>query len=153
VYNIHFRKTVKVDIYDDDGDFDDGALARLDHNFRCWRTNNERAIDPRLYEMLSRIYDHFGKRRIELVSGFRFQRKESSRHFHGAAADIRISGVSTRALYDYARSLDSGGMGIGMYPRGGFVHVDFRAPGEGSYRWVDKSPRGSARIKKYRGPI
>jgi hypothetical protein len=28
-------------------------------------------------------------------------------------------------------------MGIGKYPRGGFVHIDFRAPGEPSYRWTD----------------
>lgn len=150
LYNVHFRKTVTVNIYDSDGDFDDAALARLDRNFRCWRTNNERAVDPRLYEMLSRIYDHFGGKRIELVSGFRFQRNESSRHFHGSAADIRVSGISTRALYDYARSLDLGGMGIGIYPKQGFIHLDYRAPGEPSYRWTDTSPPGSARISTWR---
>jgi hypothetical protein len=30
-------------------------------------------------------------------------------------------------------------MGIGLYPTSGFIHVDFRAPGEPSYRWVDHS--------------
>lgn len=150
LYNVHFRKTVNVNIYDADGDFDDAALAKLDNNFRCWRTGNERAVDPRLYEMLSRIYDHFGKKRIELVSGFRYQRNESSRHFHGSASDIRISGVTTRQLYNYARSLDVGGMGIGIYPKSGFVHMDFRAPGVKSYRWTDTSPKGSARIRRWK---
>ncbi len=150
LYNVHHRRTVNVNIYDADGDFDDDALAKLDHNFRCWRTGNERAVDPRLYEMLSRVYDRFGKKRIELVSGFRFQRNESSRHFHGSAADIRVSGVTTRQLYNFVRSLDVGGMGVGIYPRSGFVHMDFRAPGDKSYRWTDTSPRGSARIRAWR---
>ena len=38
-------------------------------------------------------------------------------------------------------SLDTGGMGLGIYPRAGFVHVDMRP--EASYRWVDYSPPGS----------
>ena len=35
-------------------------------------------------------------------------------------------------------------MGIGLYPRDGFVHIDFRAPGQPSYRWTDRS-RGASR--------
>jgi hypothetical protein len=34
-------------------------------------------------------------------------------------------------------AFDRGGMGIGRYPRNNFVHIDFRAPGEPSYRWTD----------------
>lgn len=123
-----------------DGDiFDDKALAALDHIFRCKRTGEFRAVDPRLYQTLSVISDHFGGKRIELVSGFRFQREEGSRHYHASAMDIRVPGVSIRELRDFAASLDTGGMGIGIYPRAGFVHVDWRAPGEPSYRWVDRS--------------
>ena len=36
------------------------------------------------------------------------------------------------------RSLDPGGMGIGIYPRAGFVHVDVRAAP--SARWIDNAP-------------
>ncbi|RMH37019.1 MAG: DUF882 domain-containing protein [Deltaproteobacteria bacterium] len=141
---VNFREDVAVHIYRDDGSLDDEALAALDHAFRCKRTREERAVDPRLYEVLSIIYDHFGRRRIELVSGFRFQRNEKSRHFHASAMDIRIPGVSPRKLYEFAESLDTGGMGIGLYPRAGFVHIDFRAPGAKSYRWVDRSPPGGS---------
>ena len=102
-----------------------------------------RSVDPRLYEILSIISDHFGGKRVELISGFRFQKNEGSRHYHASAMDIRVPGVSTRELYKFAESLDTGGMGIGLYPRSGFVHVDMRAPGDPSYRWVDRSPRGS----------
>jgi hypothetical protein len=119
--------------------FDDEALASLDHIFRCKRTGETRAVDPRLYQTLSVISDHFGGKRIELISGFRFQREEGSRHYHASAMDIRIPGVSLRELRDFADSLDTGGMGIGIYPRAGWVHVDWRAPGEPSYRWTDRS--------------
>ena len=100
-------------------------------------------MDPRLYEQLSRMQDHFGKVKATVVSGFRFAERSSSRHYHASAMDIRITGVSIREMYDMAESLDGGGMGIGIYPRADFVHVDWRAPGEPSYRWTDRSPAGS----------
>ena len=148
VYTENLHEEVKVNIYDDNGDFNDEALALLDHEFRCRRTREKRAFDPRLYETLSRLQDHFDGKRIHLVSGFRFQRNEGSRHYHASAADIRIPGVSIRKLQRYASSLDRGGMGIGLYPNSNFVHVDFRAPGEPSYRWVDRSRRGSSKASK-----
>ncbi len=137
----------RVDIYKEDGSFDEAALAQLDELFRCKRTGETRAVDPRLYEQLARISDHFGGKQIELVSGFRFAERSSSRHFHASAMDIRIKGVSIRDMYGLAESLDGGGMGIGIYPRSGFIHVDYRAPGEPSYRWTDYSGPGSGRGK------
>jgi len=142
IYAVNFHEEVDVQIYGEDGELDEAALAELDHGFRCRRTKDERAVDPRLYEVLSIIYDHFGQHRVELISGFRFQRNEDSRHYHASAMDIRIPGVSIKKLYAFAESLDTGGMGIGLYPRAGFVHVDFRAPGAPSYRWTDRSPPG-----------
>ena len=150
VYAVNFREEVKVDIYDDDGELDATALAQLDDLFRCRRTGEERAVDPRLYEVLSVIYDQFGQQRIELVSGFRNQPNQGSRHFHASAMDIRVPGVSTKKLYEFASSLDQGGMGIGLYPTSGFVHVDWRAPGEKSYRWTDHSGPGDNSRKRRR---
>lgn len=150
VYAVNFREEVKVDLYDDDGELDPTALAQLDDLFRCRRTGEERAVDPRLYEVLSIIYDHFGQRRIELISGFRNQPNQGSRHFHASAMDIRVPGVSARKLYRFATSLDKGGMGIGLYPTSGFVHVDWRAPGEKSYRWTDYSGPGQKSNKRRR---
>jgi uncharacterized protein YcbK (DUF882 family) len=132
--NVHGRADVMI--YNEDGSFNQKALAELDKVFRCRRTGEERAIDPRLYEVLSIIYDRYGKT-IEVNSGFRYQRNEGSRHFHGSAIDITIAGVSWRELFNFASSLDAGGMGIGRYPQNNFVHIDFRAPGEPSYRWTD----------------
>lgn len=138
----------RVNIYKADGTFDEAALARLDEVFRCKRTGEVRAVDPRLYEQLSRIQDHFEGRQIELVSGFRFAERSSSRHYHASAMDIRIKGVSIRDMYAMAEGLDGGGMGIGIYPHSGFIHVDYRAPGEPSYRWTDYSgPGGGGKSK------
>jgi len=135
--NLH--EEVKINIYGPDGGYDENALAQLDEIFRCRRSNEVRAVDPRLYEHLSRVYDHFGQQPIELVSGFRFKERNSSRHFHASAMDVRIKGVSIREMYAFAETLDLGGMGVGLYPNSGFVHIDFRAPGDGSYRWTDYS--------------
>jgi uncharacterized protein YcbK (DUF882 family) len=129
---------VEVDIFKADGSYNMDALAKLDAMWACRRTKEVRAVDPRLYEVLSTLHDTYGKR-VELHSGFRFQQNEGSRHFHASAMDVRIVGVPWKELAAFAETLDPGGMGIGRYPNMGFVHIDFRAPGERSVRWNDTS--------------
>lgn len=133
--------TLAVNIYNPDGSFNEDSLEALYHFWRCRRTGTEKPIDPHLFEILSIIHDHFG-RPIELVSGFRNQEHTTSFHFHGSASDIRVAGVEVKALHEFVTSLDVGGMGIGRYPVGKFIHVDVRP--EPSYRWVDYSPPGSS---------
>ncbi len=138
----------KGNIYKDDGSFDDAALAKLDDLWRDTRSGDVRAVRAELYEHLSRICDHYPGQRVDLVSGFRFHERDSSRHFHASAMDIRIKGVSIRELYSFAETLDigkdsDGALGVGIYPNSQFIHVDFRAPGEPSYRWTDWSGSGS----------
>jgi len=145
----NLNEEFKGNIYKADGSFDDAALAKLDDMFRCVATGEVRAVRAELYEQMSRIYDHFGKQ-IQLVSGFRFGNgeRDSSRHWHASAMDIRVKDVATRTAYDFAQTLDVGGdhaMGIGIYPTGEFIHVDFRSPGEPSFRWTDYSGHSPAR--------
>lgn len=135
-------EAVDVNIYKKDGTFDEGSLAKLDDMFRCAKTGEVRAVRRELYEQLSRINDHFEGKQIFLVSGFRFAERNSSRHYHASAMDIRIPGVSINEMYTYAESLDVGNMGLGIYPTSQFIHVDFRAPGEPSFRWTDYSGHG-----------
>ena len=144
VHSIHYNETYKIKIFNRAGGLSDASLARLDTGFRCRRTRQTRAVDSRLMVILSHIYDRWPGKRIELVSGFRFQTNEGSRHYHAAAMDIRIPGVDAKDLYEFAETLDRGGMGIGIYPFAKFVHIDFRAPGSPSYRWVDISPKNYA---------
>ncbi|HEX7836702.1 MAG TPA: DUF882 domain-containing protein [Kofleriaceae bacterium] len=140
----------KGNIYKPDGSFDDAALAKLDELWRDTKSGDVRAVRAELYEHLSRICDHFAGQRIDLVSGFRFHERDSSRHFHASAMDIKIKDVSIRELYTFAETLDVGqgsSLGIGLYPVSQFIHVDFRAPGEPSYRWTDWSGHGGGKKK------
>ena len=43
--------------------------------------------------------------------------------------------MSPKKIEAFAETLDRGGMGIGIYPRSQFVHIDVRSPP--SYRWID----------------
>ena len=137
---------VKVNIYNADGSYNLDALDQLNHALRCRRTDVEKAMDLQLLTMLSHVYDHFGSKPLQIVSGFRNQRKESSNHFKGRASDIRIAGVSSKKIQAFAQTLDRGGMGIGIYPRSQFVHIDVRSPP--SYRWIDYSPPNSNAAEK-----
>jgi uncharacterized protein YcbK (DUF882 family) len=136
IYSVNYKEEANVNIYNPDGSYNEQALAEIGHIFKCRRTGLEHDIDTRLVTILSHVYDHFG-RRIELLSGYRFQRRTTSHHFHGAAADIRVPGVDARKVRDFVETLDAGGMGIGWYPRVHFIHVDVRRPP--SYRWIDYS--------------
>jgi uncharacterized protein YcbK (DUF882 family) len=136
----------KVNIYNADRSYNIEAIDELDHVLRCRRTDVEKLMDPQLLTILSTVYDHFGGKPLEIVSGYRNQRKLSSNHTKGTASDIRISGVSIKQIKAFAETLDRGGMGIGIYPVSGFVHIDVRPPP--SFRWTDYSPPNSNAAEK-----
>jgi uncharacterized protein YcbK (DUF882 family) len=140
------KDPVELNIYNEDGSYSIESLRSLDHVLRCRRTLTEKQMEPRLFVILSHIYDHFDRKEIEVISGYRNQRKQTSYHYKGSATDIRIAGVSPKKLRAFAETLDTGGMGIGIYPRSGFVHVDVR-PGV-SMRWVDYSSANSNAAEK-----
>jgi uncharacterized protein YcbK (DUF882 family) len=128
----------KVNIYNADGSYNLDAIDELSGVLRCRRTDVMKPMDPQLLTYLSHVYDHFGGKPLQVVSGYRNQRKQTSNHFKGTASDIRIAGVSIKEIKAFAETLDRGGMGIGIYPRSLFVHIDVRSPP--SYRWTDFSP-------------
>jgi uncharacterized protein YcbK (DUF882 family) len=138
IYSIGLKEGVKVNIYNDDGSYNIDSLRALDHILRCRRTFAEKPIEPRLLAILSHVYDQFGQRRLEIVSGYRNQRKKTSNHYKGTATDIKIAGINPKRVRAFAETLDTGGLGIGIYPRSAFVHIDVRPLP--SYRWVDYSP-------------
>jgi uncharacterized protein YcbK (DUF882 family) len=139
--NIHLvslasKESLKINIFNEDGSYNVDVVKSVSHLLRCKRTEDERDIEPRLMTVLSHVYDKYGKP-LELLSGYRNQQKTSSYHYKGSAADIRVEGVPMNKLRAFVESLDAGGMGVGVYPKVGFVHVDVRPPP--SYRWIDNS--------------
>jgi len=91
-------------------------------------------LDAALPRTLRAAARHFGRDRIDIVSGFRapkynlmlrkkgHQVARDSQHTHGNAVDFRIPGINVHALESWARSLRLGG--VGLYEASGFVHVD-----------------------------
>ena len=138
LHHSYRNESLKVNIYNRDGSSNVDALKALSHLLRCRRTDTEIAMEPRLFAILSHVYDHFGERRIEVTSGYRNQRRTTSNHYRGSATDIHVPGVAPRQLRAFVETLDAGGMGVGIYPRSGFLHIDVRPPP--SYRWIDHSP-------------
>lgn len=90
-------------------------------------------LDGKLVEYLQKIRDHFGKP-ITVTSGYRCETHNKniggatrSYHSRGQAADIVVSGVSSREVAKYAESI--GILGIGLYETsadGYFTHIDTR---------------------------
>ena len=99
--------------------------------------------DARLVALLGIVSNHFGGKKIEIISGFRpFSPKQytpHSNHNHGRAMDFRVQGVPNTVLRDYCRTLHD--VGVGYYPNSVFVHLDVRsAPAF----WIDYSKPGEA---------
>ena len=98
-------------------------------------------IEPRLLALLTTVSNHFGSRKIEIVSGFRpftpTQYTPHSNHNHGKAIDFRVVGVPNEAVRDFCRTLKN--VGCGYYPNSTFVHMDVR---ESSAFWIDYSKPG-----------
>lgn len=99
------------------------------------------AIDGRLISLLGVVSNHFGSRKIEVVSGFRpytpTQYTPHSNHNHGKAIDFRVVGVSNEQVRDFCRTLKN--TGCGYYPNSTFVHMDVR---DSSAFWIDYSKPG-----------
>jgi len=106
-------------------------------------------IDARLVTLLGVVSNHFGSRKIEVVSGFRpftpTQFNPHSNHMHGKAIDFRVAGVPNETLRDFCRTLKN--VGCGYYPNSVFVHMDVR---EQSAFWIDFSKPGEA--PRYNAP-
>jgi uncharacterized protein YcbK (DUF882 family) len=98
-------------------------------------------IEPRLVHLLAAVSNHFGSRKVEIISGFRpysqLQHTAHSNHNIGKAVDFRVLGVPNEVVRDYCRTLRD--VGCGYYPNSTFVHMDVR---EKSSFWIDYSRPG-----------
>lgn len=134
LYNLHLHERLALQYRKTNGRIDKKALSEISHLLRCRQTDEVHEISPTLVELVDKIQDHFGGNEIHVISGYRSPelnenlRKHGhkvakhSLHTQGLAMDIRIPGIATQELRNYALSLKRGG--VGFYPGNGFVHVD-----------------------------
>lgn len=116
------------------------AIQQLRQLLRPRNSSRRRDPAPRLLQLLADVSDHFGGREIHVVSGVRIAggtTKKTSQHVQGHAIDFRIPGVPLQELHDYCVRFER--VGVGLYPRSGFVHLDVR---KSDARWTDWSGPG-----------
>jgi len=116
------------------------SSRQLSRFLRPRNSKKTKVPNARLLGLLAQISDHFGGRKIHVISGYRMaggNTHHESRHVAAAAIDFRIEGVPNRTLRDYLRHFDD--VGVGYYPNSTFIHFDVRP--KNAY-WVDLSSPG-----------
>ena len=111
------------------------ALSTLDGFLRDFRTGEATRMDRRLFDglhSLTTLADHAAP--FEVISAYRSPATNQmlagrstgvarrSLHMEGSAIDVRLSGYPTRKLFDHARQLGLGG--VGLYLKSDFIHLD-----------------------------
>lgn len=141
LYNLHTTETYDRAFWVG-GEYDADALKEVNHFLRDHRTNQIKAIDPRLLSILYLVSHKVGSpsQPFSVISGYRSaetNRKlalnnsgvaKNSFHIKGRAIDIRLPGTETSQLKKAALSLRVGG--VGYYAKSDFMHLDtgpFRA--------------------------
>jgi uncharacterized protein YcbK (DUF882 family) len=117
-----------------DGTFASVDLDRAAHFLRAMG-GDEHPVDSRTLALVYRIQVHFSVPEIRVVSGYRPPKPGShSNHGRGRAIDLIVPGTVDEEVARFVREI--GFVGVGVYPRSQFVHVDIRPR---SYFWVDDS--------------
>lgn len=134
IYNIHTKEFVEILYRDAQGNYDDESLRKIDEILACHYTNEPFTMSLKLIELVDHLQDHFGAERIEVISGYRSPeynaslRRRNGRvarhslHMIGRAVDLRLTGVNSQKIRNYAVSLHVGGVGYYGWSRP--VHID-----------------------------
>ena len=122
-------------------------IRNFSHFVRCYRTNKERPVEPRLLDIVRAAAEHFGVDTVDIISGYRARPYGAphSKHFLGQALDIRVPGISSARLSDWLWATFHN-VGVGYYPRQNFVHIDTR---DTDIRWIDASRHGESGNARY----
>ena len=140
---VNTRETVRARLYRPDGTVDPAVVQRLSRLLRDVPTGEASPVVVRTMQLIVKIATHFDAREIEIVSAYRTGRSSSGRrvrregyHGVGSAVDFRIVGVELALVAAYARTFSH--VGVGLYPRLNFVHIDSR---DATYFWENRAGR------------
>jgi uncharacterized protein YcbK (DUF882 family) len=140
LYRVATQQRLAISLVDTRGRIRKQAPALLASFLKPKNSPKMKAPQKRLLALLAQLSDHFGGRRIQVVSGYRLAggfTSHDSRHVAGAAIDIHVDGVPNRQLCDYLRHFDD--VGVGFYPNSTFIHFDVR---DRNAYWIDVSGPG-----------
>jgi uncharacterized protein YcbK (DUF882 family) len=129
-----------------DGTYRNDAIKKINTVFGASASplpGKEEIISLRLIEFLDYLQDNFNGGTITIASGYRSPSYnthlrengalagKASLHQYGMAADIQMTGVSSKKIWEYVRELKFGGTG---FYHGKYVHLD-----AGPSRWWDET--------------
>jgi uncharacterized protein YcbK (DUF882 family) len=139
IHAVSLGEDFHIRVKDARGHVPPGALKAFERMMR--QGNAMHPVDPRLVSLVGIVFNHFGGKAIDVVSGYRAyvttQYTPHSNHNYGKAVDFRVRGVKDDELRDFCRTLRSAG--CGYYPNSSFVHLDVR---DTKAYWVDWSRAG-----------
>jgi uncharacterized protein YcbK (DUF882 family) len=134
-YNQHTGETVRAVYWAPYEGYIRESIAEISYTMRDHRTNEVKAIDPKLLDQMYILQSTLRPRQpVHVISGYRSPATnamlrlhnkrvaKSSLHMQGMAVDIRMKDRDVAQLYRAALSLEAGG--VGYYPRSNFVHID-----------------------------
>jgi uncharacterized protein YcbK (DUF882 family) len=119
------------------GRYDGDAMQKISRLFRDQVTGEVHRIDPKLVDVIYSLLNALAlpdDTEITVTSGYRTPARQAemsqkdenaarkSLHTTGQAADIKIRGVSGKAVAEVAKTLQDGG--VAYYPKTGHIHVD-----------------------------
>ena len=135
---VHFPSGERVNmVYFDGYNYDYDTMAKINHLFRDRETGEVYEIDPKLIDIISEVLSALAlpaDTQVALTSGFRSPGRNAeladknknvareSLHTKGKAADIRIGGVSGKAVAAIAGTIQGGG--VAYYAKSNHIHVD-----------------------------
>jgi uncharacterized protein YcbK (DUF882 family) len=120
---------------------DADAIARI---MRCPTSGRTRRIATGTLALLADVAVRFPDREIEIISAVRAEPERSrdgikhSKHWDGHAIDLKVHGAKLSEVRD-AMWKNHHDIGVGFYPAGGFIHIDYR-PDIHDTAWTQLKP-------------
>lgn len=138
LFSLNLGERVALRAQSDEGGFDALDLERASQLLRDQRTGLSHPVEPATLDLVYRAQRRFGAPELRVVSGYRAPKPGGrSNHGRGRAIDLVVPGARDEEVAKWARGL--GFTGVGIYPNGGYVHLDVRPQ---SHFWIDRSGPG-----------
>lgn len=124
------------------------AIARI---MRCPTSGRTRRIATGTLALLADVAARYPGHEIEVVSAVRDEPERSrdglkhSKHWDGHAIDLIVHGAKASEVRD-AMWKNHHHIGVGWYPAGGFIHIDYR-PNEPDVAWTQPKPNADNQYK------